>query len=228
LPEYSLTLVSHLLCPYVQRAVIALHEKGVPFERVYVDLAAKPDWFLAISPLGRVPLLKVTRKGGTEAVLFESSVISEFIEETQPGPALHPADPVERALHRAWMEFGSSLLADLYVLQIARDGETFEARVKSLAEKAPRVEAVLSPTGPFFAGEAFSLVDAVFAPAFRIAAAVSTIAGIELLPATPRLTAWRDALLARPSVVAAVPPDYPERMDDFLRGQRGHLLAKAA
>ena len=228
LPEHTLTLVSHFLCPYVQRAAIALHEKGVPFERIYVDLTAKPDWFLAISPFGRVPLLKVVRHDGTEAVLFESSVISEFIEETQPGPALHPVDSVERALHRAWMEFGSSLLADLYVLQIAKDGETFDATVKALAEKTPRVLAVLSPTGPFFAGDAFSLVDAVFAPVFRIAAAISTIAGVELFPASPRLTAWRDALLARPSVVAAVPVDYLERMEDFLRSQRGYLLAKAA
>ncbi|TGU31135.1 glutathione S-transferase family protein, partial [bacterium M00.F.Ca.ET.152.01.1.1] len=54
-----LTLVSHHLCPYVQRAAIALAEKAVPFERVNVDLADKPDWFRAISPLGKVPLLRV-------------------------------------------------------------------------------------------------------------------------------------------------------------------------
>jgi hypothetical protein len=44
-----LKLISHKLCPYVQRAVIALNEKGVPFERIDIDLANKPDWFLAIS-----------------------------------------------------------------------------------------------------------------------------------------------------------------------------------
>ena len=51
-----LTLVSHHLCPYVQRASIALDEKGVRFERTYIDLKSKPDWFLKISPLGKVPL----------------------------------------------------------------------------------------------------------------------------------------------------------------------------
>ncbi len=56
-----LTLVSHLLCPYVQRAAIALAEKNVPFERVVIDLADKPDWFIAISPLGKVPLLRLQR-----------------------------------------------------------------------------------------------------------------------------------------------------------------------
>jgi glutathione S-transferase len=59
-------LISHDLCPYVQRAVITLCEKGVSFERTYVDLANKPDWFLAISPLGKTPVLKI----GDE-VLFE-------------------------------------------------------------------------------------------------------------------------------------------------------------
>ena len=49
----TLTLVSHLLCPYVQRAVILLTEKNIPFERIDVDLANKPDWFLKLSPLGK-------------------------------------------------------------------------------------------------------------------------------------------------------------------------------
>ena len=61
----QLTLVSHHLCPYVQRAAIALLEKGVPFERVMVDLSDKPAWFSAISPLGKVPLLQVTHPDGT-------------------------------------------------------------------------------------------------------------------------------------------------------------------
>ena len=47
----NLTLASHLLCPYVQRVAIVLHEKGLPFERRWVDLADKPAWFRAISPL---------------------------------------------------------------------------------------------------------------------------------------------------------------------------------
>ncbi|MGO8654936.1 glutathione S-transferase family protein, partial [Rhizobium ruizarguesonis] len=88
----KLTLVSHHLCPYVQRAAIALLEKGVPFERINIDLADKPDWFLQISPLGKVPLLRIEEEDGSEAVLFESSVICEYLEETQPGVALHPKD----------------------------------------------------------------------------------------------------------------------------------------
>lgn len=95
-----LTLVSHHLCPYVQRAAIALAEKGAAFERVTIDLDAKPDWFRAISPLGKVPLLRVAHPDGTETVLFESAAICEFIDEAVPGPRLHPADPLTRAAPR--------------------------------------------------------------------------------------------------------------------------------
>src|SRR5689334_21396789 len=111
----ELTLISHKLCPYVQRAVIALTEKAVPFERVDVDLSNKPDWFTAISPLGKTPVLKVG-----ERAIFESSVILEYLEETQPNPC-HPADALTRAEHRAWMEFGSSILNDIAGFYSARD-----------------------------------------------------------------------------------------------------------
>ena len=47
-------LISFKLCPYVQRAAIVLLEKGVPFHRININLAAKPDWFLNMSPNGKV------------------------------------------------------------------------------------------------------------------------------------------------------------------------------
>ena len=82
----KLTLVSHLLCPYVQRAAIVLAEKGIDFERINIDLANKPDWFLKISPLGKTPVLLVNGKP-----IFESAVICEYLEETTVNP-LHPRD----------------------------------------------------------------------------------------------------------------------------------------
>src|ERR1700738_3749283 len=103
----ALELVSHHLCPYVQRAVIALTEKGAAFRRVYVDLANRPDWFTAISPLGKVPLLR-----GDDEVLFECAVIGHYLDETIT-PQLHPAEAVARAKHRAWVEFASATLNDI-------------------------------------------------------------------------------------------------------------------
>jgi len=221
-----LTLVSHLLCPYVQRAAIALREKSVPFERVVIDLANKPDWFVKISPLGKVPLLRVPRPEGGESILFESNVICEYIEETQPGPRLHPEDPLQRAEHRAWMEFGSAILSDLWGYETTRDAEVFEQKRLALAAKFERVEAALG-AGPFFAGERFSLVDAVFAPVFRYFELFDDLHDSHVFDKTPKLSAWRQSLRQRPSVRDAVAPEYREQLRAFLEKHEAHLLTLA-
>lgn len=222
----KLTLVSHHLCPYVQRAAISLLEKGVPFERTMIDLADKPDWFKVLSPLGKVPLLLVERPGQPQAVLFESTVICEYIEEAEAGPKLHPADPLERARHRSWMEFGSSILTDVWSLETASEQPAYEAARGKLLAKFVRVEAVLVE-GPFFAGDRFSLVDAVYAPIFRYFDVFDTIADPALTD-LPRVMAWRQALAGRPSVRKAVDPDYAARLRDFLVRHDAFLLKQVA
>lgn len=223
---HPLTLVSHLLCPYVQRAAIALREKDVPFERVVIDLANKPAWFVKISPLGKVPLLRVPRANDDESVLFESNVICEYIEETQLGPRLHPEDPLRRAEHRAWMEFGSSILADLWGYETTRDGGVFEQKRQALVEKFARVESQLGE-GPFFAGRHFSLVDAVFAPVFRYFELFDDLHDSRAFERTPKVSAWRQALRERPSVRDAVVPEYRQHLLAFLQKHEAHLLTLA-
>ncbi|HEY1386047.1 MAG TPA: glutathione S-transferase family protein [Dongiaceae bacterium] len=210
------TLVSHHLCPYVQRAAIALEEKGVAFERLNIDLADKPDWFLAISPLGKVPLLKVG-----DAVIFESAVILEYLEETQPNP-LHPADPLKRADHRAWIEFGSTILGDIWTFYTAADDAAMQAKAGTLTEKFARLEQRLGE-GPYFDGARFSLVDAAFAPVFRYFDAFDRVGNFGILAGKPRVAAWRQALAQRPSVVRAVVADFPERLWAFLEARKSHV-----
>lgn len=211
-----LTLISFDLCPYVQRAAIALAEKGVSFERRNVDLADKPEWFKAMSPLGKVPLLQVG-----DQVLFESAVIVEYLEDTQ-SPALHPADPLARARHRAWMEMGSSILADIWTIETTPDRAAFEAKAASLQTKFQRLEAELGE-GPYFAGTRFSLVDAVFAPAFRYFDVFDRFVDLGTFSGLPKVQAWRRALAARPSVKEAVVSDYEARLEAFLRRQKSWL-----
>lgn len=125
-----LVLVSHALCPYVQRAAIVLAEKGAAFERRDIDLADKPSWFLAVSPLGRTPVLLV----GDEAI-FESAVICEYLDDTRT-PKLHPADALQRARHRAWMEFGSALLNGIAAFYNAPDAPALQARADDRDRKS--------------------------------------------------------------------------------------------
>ncbi len=218
-----LILVSHHLCPYVQRAAIALAEKGVPFERIDVDLSDKPDWFKAISPLGKVPLLRV-RHGNAEEVIFESAVILEFLEETEVSP-LHPADPLARARHRAWIEFGSAILNAIGRFYSAADKGAFLHESRALSEMFARVEAELAArrNGPWFAGELFSLVDAVYGPIFRYFDTFDRIGDFGILDGKPLVRAWREVLSRRQSVKEAVSPDYPRRLDAFLRAKRSYL-----
>jgi len=216
------TLVSHVLCPYVQRAAIALAEKAIPFERVNIDLDAKPDWFTAISPTGKVPLLRVTRPAD-EVILFESQVICEYIEESHPAPALHPADPVARAVHRGWMEFGSALLADIWGLETALEPTGLDVHRRAVLAKVQRLEAALGE-GPYFAGAAFSLVDAVFAPAWRYFDTFDGLGDLGVFGDAPKVLRWRRALARRPSVQAAVAADYADRLIDFLRRRDACLL----
>jgi glutathione S-transferase len=221
-----LKLISHKLCPYVQRAVIALTEKGVPFERIDIDLANKPDWFLKISPLGKVPVLVVERNG-REVALFESNVICEYIEETISETRLHPQDALARAEHRAWMEFGSAILGELWGLETTTDPKIFESKRQAISAKFARVEAALG-AGPFFAGERFSLVDAVFAPIFRYFDVFDEVADLAIFAETPKVRAWRDSLAKRASVRGAVSPEYPDLLRAFLVRHDAHLLKLAA
>src|SRR5216683_627960 len=181
-----LKLISHKLCPYVQRAVIALTEKGVAFERVDINLADKPDWFVAISPLGKTPVLQVG-----DVPIFESAVILEYLEETQPCP-LHPSDPLRRAEHRAWIEFGSAVLNDIAGFYGAVDEAVFTKKARDLADKFKRFEARLeSRLGgcAYFDGERFSLVDAVFGPIFRYFDVFDRIDEFDILTGKPKTKA---------------------------------------
>ena len=213
------TLISHHLCPYVQRAAIVLAEKDVPFARRYVDLAAKPDWFLAVSPLGKTPVLLVQ-----DEALFESAVICEYLDETL-APRLHPQDALERARQRGWMEFGSAILNTIAAFYNAADARALQSRREELQARFKQLEQALPANGPWFAGRQFGMVDAVFGPVFRYFDVFESLGEEGFFTATPKVRAWREALAARPSVRQAVSPEYPQALRQFLLA-RGSELAR--
>jgi glutathione S-transferase len=212
----KLTLISHGLCPYVQRAVIALKEKGVSYERIDIDLSNKPDWFLAISPLGKTPVLLADKQP-----IFESAVICEYLEDTQ-APALHPAAPLGRATHRAWIEFASATLNAIWNFYTAKDVQAYDAAAEVLKERFAQLEKVLGD-GPWFGGTSFSLVDAALAPVFRYFDVFDPVSGADLFADTPKVRAWRRALAGRTSVREAVSADYPVLLRDFVISKGGVL-----
>jgi glutathione S-transferase len=131
-----------------------------------------------------------------------------------------------RAQERAWVEFGSAVLSDVWAFYTAPDDAALAARAVALREKFVRLEAALpgaAAQGPWFAGARFGFVDAAFGPVFRYWDAFDRIADFAVLTALPRVAAWRVALAQRPSVRGAVDADYPARLWTFLQARGGAL-----
>lgn len=214
----QLELVSHPLCPFVHRAAIMLVEKGVPFTRRDIDLKNKPDWFLAISPRGKVPVLVANGEP-----IFESSVIVEFLDEMFP-PKLLPEDPLQRARQRAWVEVANDLLAAQYALFTASADEVFE-KMDRVAGITSRLEGALANgrVDP----EGFGLVHVAFAPALHRFVIVEEALRVYLLESTPLVSALARRLSSRRSVTSTVAHDFPSRFLDSL-ADGGSNLARAA
>ena len=199
----DLRLISFKLCPYVQRSVTILLEKQAPYEITYIDLANKPDWFLKISPRGKVPVLEVD---GTP--IFESAVINEFLDETHP-PSMHPADPVRRAHNRAWIEIANLLTGSQFMYAMKKDQAEHTEHYDAFIENLARVENELG-AGPFFNGEDFCLIDAAYGPVFTRLHILEKDYGISALSALPKVAAWSANLLARDSVRQGVPEEFED------------------
>ena len=188
--------VSFKTCPWVQRAAIVLREKKIEFEFRHIEPDNRPDWFLAISPHKKVPVLRIDDK----ISLFESNAIAEYLDETI-APRLHPEDPIQRAVNRAWTDYVPSF-ADVVTATAYADTE---ADYNKAAEKIPvpfeRLEKALATqnAGPFFNGEKYSLVDAAYAPFLQRYFFLDRVKKLGHIEKFPRLKAWGEALMKRPS-----------------------------
>ncbi len=188
-------LVSFKTCPWVQRSAIVLREKNTEFEMRHIELDNRPDWFLAISPHKKVPVLRIDDK----LSLFESSAINEYLDETIE-PRLHPADPVERALNRAWTDYVPSFASAVTATAYADTEEDYNKAAAGIPVPFERLEKALEKGGgPFFNGAKYSLVDAAYAPFLQRYFFLDRIRKLGHIENYPRLKAWSDALMKRAS-----------------------------
>ena len=212
----------------MQRAVILMRAKDVAFDVTYVNLREKPDWFLKISPHGKVPVLKVG-----EEILFESNAIAEFLDETV-APRLHPEDPIRRARNRAWTDFVPTFSAALGEVTYAKDQAAVASGIEKLKGPLGRLEAALQTerkgSGPYFNGDKLSLVDAAYAPFLQRFLICDKVLRTGLLEKYPLVKAWAGALMADKRVTSALPDNFAEEYQANLerRGALAGTLAKAA
>jgi glutathione S-transferase len=221
-PIPQLELISFKLCPFVQRTVVTLLHKGVDFKITYIDLNEPPAWFKEISPLGKVPVVKVN----DSEVLFESSVIQEYVDEITP-PSLHPADPLIKAKNRAWIAFGGELMGmnGLHGIVHEKDQAKCEATIGEMQNLLTRLEAVHSGQD-YFNGNEFNLIDAAYAPLLMRLDLLKQHCDLDVLKDLPKLQHWQKTLLARPCVKDSVVPELSQMYRGMIQHFDGYMASR--
>jgi len=216
-------LCSFKTCPWVQRAAIVLREKQVPYEITYIDRDNRPEWFRAISPHSKVPVLQIDGKHA----LFESNAIAEYLDETT-APRLHPEDAIQRANNRAWTDYVPTFASAISNAAYSDSEEEFTSRAAKMAEPFAKLEEALGKrgnAGPYFNGPKFSLVDAAYAPFLQRYTFMDRLRPLGIIERFPLLAAWRDALIAAPAVKASTVPEIEQAWQENLIA-RGRWLGR--
>jgi glutathione S-transferase len=210
--DKTLHLISFDICPFVERSRIVLEEKGLDYDLTFIDLSDKPDWFLDISPRGKVPVLQVDGRP-----IFESAVINEYLEEAFPEPSLFPDDPVERAQARSWIVYGNDVVMAPFaqLTYSAKTEDEIEQARTELRDVFERLDHELAERGTdFFLGNDFGLVDAIYAPIWSRMELLDRLGHADLREGLPNWNAYGQRLLERPSCKAARAEDLTEKSLD--------------
>lgn len=193
-------IISSATCPFAQRTRMALIEKGIDFDLTAIDLSDKPDWFLKISPYGKVPVL---RHGG--AVIFESAVINEYLEEVFPERPLLPRSPVRRAQARIWIDFANvRFTPHVYKLMLAQeaDAQAFQAERLTNALLMMEHEGLGKlGDGSYWLGDDISLVDLTFLPHMQRLGVLAHYRDFQTPEECVLLKGWLQLMSQRPSVM---------------------------
>jgi glutathione S-transferase len=193
-------IISSSTCPFAQRTRMALIEKGIDFDLTAISLDDKPDWFLEISPYGKVPVLRHDGK-----VIFESAVINEYLDEVFPDRPLLPRDPYARAQARIWIDFANvRFVPHVYKLMLAQDAE----RQAFQAERLTKALLMMEHEGlgklsdvPYWLGDDISLVDLTFLPHMQRLGVLAHYRGFRIPEECVLVKAWLQLMGRRPSVM---------------------------
>jgi glutathione S-transferase len=183
-------------CPFAHRATIALQEKGIAFDPHFFKPGARPEELEAVGAYAKSPTLF-----DDGAIVWDSSVVVDYIEERYPEPALMPRDAAERAEVRMLAaRVGSELMA--------KEGAIIGEKLKPQPDEAKIAaasQAFLDALAPWEArlagrdwlvGNRFGIADIFLYTPFP---AVQFLAGIEVPPERTNLRAWLERMRARPS-----------------------------
>ncbi|XP_062205261.1 probable glutathione S-transferase GSTU6 [Phragmites australis] len=192
----ELKLLGMWASPFVTRAKLALHIKGLSYDYVEEDLGNKSELLLSSNPVHKaVPVLIHNGKP-----VCESQIVVQYIDEAfaGTGPSLLPADPYERAVARFWAAYIDGKLGTPWqqVFRVKTDEERAEAMKQTFAA-VDALEGGLkecSKGKDFFGGDSVGYVDVVLGGLVSWVKATNVLVGAELFDAakTPHLAAWMD------------------------------------
>ena len=202
----SIKIYSSARCPYAQRTRMLMIEKEIPFELTEVDLRNKPDWFLAVSPYGKVPV--IVDDGQT---IYESAIINEYLDEKYISIPMMPEEPVERAKARIWMDYCTNKYLTLSRKLLVDHGneELQTENKKKMKESLIYIEKECfekNENGPFWLGNKISLVDLHYAPFFERFGAFKELFGVEWPEECIKISNWWSAIQKRDSYKMTVLP----------------------
>lgn len=183
--------------PFARKVRILLLEKQLPFEAVIEDLSARSPEFQALSPLGKVPLLV----DDDATLVFDSTVIAEYLEDRYPDPPLLGSGGAERLCHRAFDELADTVAEQTVTLFFEKDAASVRNKAERLLERAlselsRRVHDGAVP-------KSFGLAHAAVISALDY---LELRLGRERLEARPELRRFVAPHLTRPSVQGAPAP----------------------
>lgn len=206
------------LSPYGHRVEMCLLEKNISFERIYVDLGNKPDWFIQLSPLGKAPILQIENQ-----VLFDSIAICEYLEETFKEVALHPVDPIQKAINRGWMDFSNGLVSSIFQLASTQNIESFEAKILEIKDKINHFENNLSTT-KFFNGNNISIIDICMLSAIIPLAFIESEFTININDNEGVFFDYCNNLMNIENLNKIIPENYEEIFRGYLTKRNSYLL----
>lgn len=218
----SYQVVGYPFCPYVQRVLITLNEKAIDFESIWLDPHAElPEWFKEWSPLGKVPVMKVT----TGEVLFESMAIVEYVEELHKVPSIYAKLPAKRALQRAWAGVAGELYGPQHLCMRAKSMEEVEAQMAVMYDKLAILETRCGRT--YFSGESLTAVDVVLAPFFIRQDVLLSLGAEDLLADFPKLQALSNKLLTHHAILQIIAGDWTAQFIALQKANGGILFQDA-
>ena len=176
--------------------MILLH-KEIPFDYTEIDLANKPDWFLDVSPYGKVPALKVNG-----VTLYESAIINEYLDEAYPERRLLSEDPLKRAGQRILIDYISNRFVPVfYKLLLNQDEEAQEGYKGELVSHFDYFESLLKDR-TWLSGDEISMTDISLLPWFERLAILERYRDFGLPASYENLHRWWNACRKLPEFQA--------------------------